>query len=465
MSAGDLLSVCLYALMTAALGALCLRAVSTPVAARNVASAYLAGQLGWLLLLLVSAAAPVPADRLVWGVGVASIGGWVLCRAHDRVPLDIKGILTTVGLLLALSVISFPQVLYLIGRVPLVDWDARSIWFFHGKGVWIHNGVSADFFASKHHVWSHTDYPLLIPVQAAVIGVLRGAWSEMAVKGFLGFNFLAYLWLAQVVLRARGWKGIPKWSAVVVIMTVMASRYLNGYADNHYAMPLVLAALFVFSARRPEGSGSLAALLASFALNMKNESAVYVLLGGLFCALIHHRSWRSVGRSQAAPVWLLGLVLGVAPFVAWSVLKGAYGLEGDLNLGARLHDPLGSVVLCMQRAPFVLDAMRIIYTRFDFHLMLGVVVLMTVWRVVIQRRNAGGSGSVWTSEERALLVCFLGVHCLLLLVYGLTPHDHRWHVATSIDRLLVLPMFLLTALMICAVEQFVESTAFTETDC
>jgi len=50
----------------------------------------------------------------------------------------------------------------------LQDWDARSIWFFHAKVIWFDHGVhSSAFWAEPRYVYTHKDYPILVPLLAA----------------------------------------------------------------------------------------------------------------------------------------------------------------------------------------------------------------------------------------------------------------------------------------------------------
>ncbi len=73
MSGADLLSVCIYGLMTVALGWVFLSAISAPPLLRNGASAFLAGQLLWLLLFHVAAWVGLPGKGMVAGVGGAAL--------------------------------------------------------------------------------------------------------------------------------------------------------------------------------------------------------------------------------------------------------------------------------------------------------------------------------------------------------------------------------------------------------
>jgi hypothetical protein len=454
VSGADLLSVCVYGLATVSLGACFLKAISAPASLRNGASAYLAGQLLWLLVFLIAVWVRLPGNALVFAVGVP-----VLALGGMGVRRDLRKPLLALLTLLLVCGLFFPQVLYSVLRVPLVEWDARSIWFYHGKAIWAHGGISPVYFADARHAWSHTDYPLLIPVQASVVGILRGAWSEMAVKGILVFNFMAYLALLRRILIKRGWDEVPAWAMSLLVMGIAVPHYVNGYADNHYAMPLVLAALLAFHPRNGEGSGTLALLLAGFAVNTKHEALPYVLLGAVLWGGLRYRGVRSGGVRQCmlkARVysWSL-LLLGIVPLLLWSLFKMRHGIRGDLQLAERVLDPVASIGLALHRAPTILNAMWSIEMKFHAPLLLGVVLAVTGWTYLIARRSRRARTAVLSAEECVLWTLMLMAHALIFTVYGLTPYDVRWHLGTSLDRVILFPLLMLMALLVCAVEKIV----------
>ena len=457
MNVADLVSVLLYGSMTVAMGALFLRAVAAPKLLRNCGAAYLAGQLLWLLWFLALGWGGVSMTVLVWGGGVVAVAVWVAIACKQWREIFSP----TAIVLLLVAAVSFPQALYLVMRVPLIDWDARSIWFFHGKAIWVHDGITPGYFASPHFAWSHTDYPLLISVQAAVVAMLRGAWSEMAVKGFLGLNFLTYLCLLRAVLRERGWPTFEAWAVAVLVMCIALPRYLNGYADNHYAMPLLLAALLAFRPEAGSGGGALAGLLVAYALNIKNESATYVFAGLAFWGCVWWRrerrsGWMHLRQSVRSRFGLGMLLLGAAPFLLWGLFKMVHMIEGDLHLLSRLSDPIGSLGLCIQRAPMILQAMGIIHGRMFTPFLFGMVVALTGWGYLLARRERDDACELLTYEERSLWGVVFLVHVLIFTVYGLTPFDVWWHLGTSVDRLLLFPVLLLVGLLVCAAEKVLD---------
>ena len=452
MTVADIFSIILYLVMTVSLGGVFFSAVSAPKMLRNGAAFYLVGQLLWLLLFLLSIWLHLPAAAVVWNFGVLAAGwcGLMVWRSRE----NLRSAIAAVAVIVAVCALCFPQVIYMLLREPLIEWDARSIWFFHAKGIWVHGGIAAEFFTNRRHGWSHTDYPLLLPVQAAVIGVLRGEWSEPAVKGFLFLNFAAYLWLLQRILVQRGWGMVSAWAFAVPVMGIAFKSYVNGYADNHYAMPLMLAMLLAFKKRVDEGELLLAGLMTAFALNIKNESALYVLTGLALWALFRYIKGGlptlRLGRSACG--WSI-FVLGLLPFILWAMFKMSYGIKGDMHLSSRLLHPVDSVAVCLERAPHILNALGIVYRIMRAHILTAVILLLNVLHMVSVRRDKSGTARVITVEERIFWAMLLTVNLMIFAVYAMTPHDVDWHLGTSVGRLVILPVLMLIPLLVCAVEK------------
>jgi hypothetical protein len=265
------------------------------------------------------------------------------------------------------------------------------------------------------------------------------------VKGFLFVNFVVWFRLLLVVLRRRGWRAPLAIGFAVAVMYISQAGYLNGYADNHYAMPLMLAALLLFNGRREDLGGGL--LLALFALNVKNEAAVYVAVGGVIWWGWHRRQGISESVSFRA---LIGVwALGVVPFVLWALFKFSYGIAGDLHLSANLSHPLESGGRALGHLAQI--CITLAATYFDSRLL--VIPVLAIVIALVHRRLLG-QGGLWNPQEKMLGLLFFVVNTMIVAVYALTPYDVSWHMDSSIDRLVVLPALVAVALLVCALEKF-----------
>jgi len=382
---------------------------------------------------------------------------------------------------ICLTALLFPWAAVLLQTLPLVDWDARSIWFFHGKALYLAGRVTGEYFGNSLYAWSHPDYPLLIPVQAAWTALFVGHWHEYAVKAFLGFNLAAYLQLLCLVLRERKF---PWWLAVAVgslLLDQYTYGYVNGYADNHYIAVLILFMLAAPVARA--GTGPLLTLLLAFAANTKSEGLVYVLLlaGGVLvhrfvrsvaCSRMHEvpRSARNdkVCHSEESPprresgrrgisipsnaLW--AVVIGAAPVLVWLGLSlGFRAGRGGAGLAAALGDLLGLQPALAARGGEVARFLAVWFVqRRTAHLVTAVIV----WRLLhmlLQRRGLAPTARMPRAAVLALAGSFV-LTGLIFLVFLFTPRDLSWHLQTAAGRLLHFPHMTVCLSLLFCVEPF-----------
>lgn len=115
-------------------------------------------------------------------------------------------------------------VLLILGT-PLFDWDAKYIWFFHGKRIFMDSNLYApldDYFSP-----SHNDYPVLVPALAASLAKTVGYWNEVYPRLSVLFVIAPIFLVAKVVFKRPALYGL--WTAGVLITS---GKYLiNGYMD------------------------------------------------------------------------------------------------------------------------------------------------------------------------------------------------------------------------------------------
>ena len=69
---------------------------------------------------------------------------------------------------------------------PVSAWDARSIWFYHGKAIYFANSISlAGKWNSIVQTFSHPDYPKFFPLLIATVPKIFGFWNEFIPKSSL----------------------------------------------------------------------------------------------------------------------------------------------------------------------------------------------------------------------------------------------------------------------------------------
>lgn len=301
---------------------------------------------------------------------------------------------------------------------PTDEWDPRSIWMLHAKRIHLENSLYAQL--DNYAIFSHNDYPSLMPLWSATAAKVVGHWNEIFPKAAATLLLLPPLLLIARSLRT--W-----WAAGLFAVAVLevGGRYLvDGYMDAFLAVYAVAALAVAIQPRRDAAQGPWFNLAAYAALSavltlIKNEGAVLAILVGLAAVAT------VLLRDRRIPCALLAaFALSMVPLVAWKLAVAGADLGNDLaqsdlkgQLLARLPDLTQSVLILkalLRSAAWV-------------PLVLLLVLWPRMWRV---------------PAARAALAVALAYFGVLFAVYLSTPHDLVWHLATSAKRV-ALPVQLL----------------------
>ncbi|MBN1557822.1 MAG: hypothetical protein JW951_06715 [Lentisphaerae bacterium] len=402
---------------------------------------YLTGQLMLCALTLATAFVPLTLRHLALGVLVVLAAWWTTGFVRRGLGQRILAALPGAGLFLLLTLLCFPFAFVLVHDTPVLEWDARSIWFFHGKALALDGGVTRAFFGNPLYGWSHLDYPLLLPAQAAWLATLTGEWNDYACRAFLGVNLAAWFALLTAVFRARR---MPWWlagGAGVFILARQTEGYVNGYADNHYALALALA-LMLLCTPRGGARPALIALLLGYAAALKNEAFLYAALiaAGTAAWYALRRRGRVVSRPARLGVWI-GLT-GLLPGALWLGFRSlAYVRPADAALIPNWGD-LGRIgALLGERGVAAARGLRACYIESGVPVLLAVLGVLAVLRTSAARR--GRAGVRLGSGDAALLLAFPALNVLIFAMFLFTPYDLGWHMGTAAGRLTFLPELLL----------------------
>lgn len=301
---------------------------------------------------------------------------------------------------------------------PTDEWDPRSIWMLHAKRIYLENSLYAQL--DGYAIFSHNDYPSLMPLWSATAARVVGHWNEIFPKAAATLLLLPPLLLIARSLRT--W-----WAAGLLAVAVLevGGRYLvDGYMDAFLAVYAVAALAVAIQPRRDaaEGAGfnlaAYAALSAVLTL-IKNEGAVLAILVGVV----------AVGtvllRDRRMPWGLLAaFAVSMLPLLAWKLAVAGADLGNDLaqsDLKGQLLARLSEL------APSVLILKALLRSAVWVPLVLLLVLWARTWRV---------------SAARAGLAVAAAYFAVLFAVYLSTPHDLAWHLATSAKRV-ALPVQLL----------------------
>ncbi|WP_234263335.1 hypothetical protein [Hydrogenophaga sp. NFH-34] len=302
---------------------------------------------------------------------------------------------------------------------PVVDWDARSIWFFHAKRIFLDGSATAPL--DNYAAWSHNDYPVLVPAMAASFARGLRHWNEIFPKLAIFATTAPVLLLMGLLLRnALAW-GL--WFTAVLALA--GPLLINGYVDAltglYFGAALAVAAHLqtpdVPPAQRPVFTWLLALLIAALTLT-KNEG---LPAAGLVALM-----------AFTGPRWRRVLAACAAGFLVYLLLWKLHVWQARIGNDLFVRSPLQQALERLRdgtSAPLILAQ----FLRHSAPFLMAALAL--AWFGRQQRPVLGG----------ALVV--LGYAALLFGVYLMTPHNLDWHLGTSVSRtLLVVNLALVTFL-------------------
>lgn len=332
---------------------------------------------------------------------------------------------------------------------PLLRWDARSVWFFQAKMIWIEGAFRQQAgWAHPSLVFSSPAYPKLVPVIAAQLASVKGYWNEFFPKGSLLVMLVPLLfWIFSFRKKSVGFLLL-----VLVYFFSLDSWLGNGYMDAYLFMycgvALLLFGRYLSGKRDTDLYSAICAL--GIAASLKNEGLLFgsCFVTALLC--MSARRWRLsfqqfAKRIRTDSLFVRALLLSIAPTLMWAICRYAWGLQNNLTadvpsvvsrLSSRLFD--GASPQYVLR--FLILQASAIWAVVG---LLVVTVVFSVYQKVELHR-----GALVAAATSALYFCGLYV------AYLITPTDLFFLLSTSAARtmatasvgLLVCLFFLLSGL-------------------
>lgn len=331
---------------------------------------------------------------------------------------------------ITVSVVLFLALLYSVFIVfePLTAWDARSIWFFHGKMIFYHGGFTASGgWADPPIRFFHVEYPKLASALAAQFALLAGFWNEHFPKAALLALLIPALFAVQSFFSARR----AAWLLLLACQLFGLTWWLwNGYMDGYLALYASLSALYFgrWLDARDARDGLAGVVCLGMVGNLKTEGMLFI--AAITVCLIALRYGRRNDPADEPSVLLLRrfwssvVFAALGPFL-WQLIKWRWGIANALPLDltripARLAD--GSLDLILGTL-----------------LNVGVAPALAFFLAALGAARAyrlRPSAAVWLPLLTSLLY-FAG----MATVYLATSEDLRWHLSTSAKRTM-LPVLL-----------------------
>lgn len=317
---------------------------------------------------------------------------------------------------------------FLLFFSPPVDWDARSIWFFHAKRMFFDGALTTRL--DGYPWYAHAPYVSLLPATFASIARLGGVWNEFLPK----LGLLLGLLPPFMILIGRCKTAGTSLLMLGGLLFVADRQLLNGYMDAPLALYVVAATVLLREAAlRADGDQLLAPIivLLGAAASIKDEGAVMAAILGVPWVLLILRRRRST--AVLAKLFAIAALAGL-PLIVWKLHIHAAGLDSGFLSGA----------------PFARAWARLASQEFA-------VILRAIWKEVsvpiagllllAYLRNRIDARVVW------FLGCYLSV---LFLVYLITPHPLAWHLETSLDRVTLVVNLLSVAVVAIELESLAD---------
>jgi hypothetical protein len=313
-------------------------------------------------------------------------------------------------------------------RCPHGHYDAWGIWNLRARFLFRGGRRWRDAFLIERTPvdWSHPDYPLLLPATVARGWYYLGHETTLVPVLVAGlFTFATVGLLLSVLALLRGPRQGCLAGLVLLGTTFFVDLGSSQYADVPLGFFMLAAtALVVLHDRSGAGDGRLlvlAGLMAGCAAWTKNEGLLFLVAVVLARVALGARphGWRRSGRE------LLAFGLGLLPLaVILLSFKTQFAPPNDLVAEQGLRATVARL----------LDGSRYVVVGQAFatevrHIGPWAVVLLAGYFVLLGRAPRPGSAF-------PLLVVGL-MTAAYALVYLTTPRPLTWHLATSLDRLLM----------------------------
>jgi len=390
----------------------------------TLGAAYVAGAAGVGVLgslLLVFGLPLLWWQLLLLCATVAALG--LLRRGGLRTPARVVTVgwerVLPAAILVVLSVLAID-----LAVQPLWGDDAWSIWGVKAVAIVALDGLDPAFLSSASVL--SADYPLVVPVLELVALRFSGLPSELVVLQ-LGLVFCAFPCALVAFLRDRS-RPLVLWTVVLAIALAptLQIQVASAVADVTLAVFFGLAGVagWQWIERGEGGLLWLTGVFGAAAVGTKAEGAVFVafLLGALAVAAARRgRSPAGVGVVAAA------VAATAAPWVLWS---RAHELGNAVSEAGGLGST--DLIAAAERLPRAAAALAWEVVDPTSWLALAAIAVAAV--VVGLRHHAGRGAAAYT--------LFVSVACLtvLLAVYWATPLDFDYHVATSVRRVVTVPV-------------------------
>ena len=337
-----------------------------------------------------------------------------------RVPLSLLAISGVAGYILSVC-------LQRLQRIPHGGWDGWAIWNSHSRYLY-RDGQQWHLHIQNTY---HGDYPLLLPLN--VSRIWRYAGTEVADLAGLFSILFAFSGIALLgaVLAGLRKSSMGMWTTLLLLTTpYFMIQVVFQEADVPLSIFFMAAigslSLYFDEPGNSRGALVLAGFMAGCAAWTKNEGLLFIL--ALSVALLFPIFWKPRATLQRYLVFSAGLVLPLAINIFF---KLTIAPENDLGSNRAVSEAVEKI-LNVSRHEMIFDELIRLSWTFGGWAAQPMVPLAAFLALKGVDRRMLRSPAWWTGLA-TLGIVLAGYYW----VYVLTPMDLRWHLDTSMRRLLL----------------------------
>ena len=311
-------------------------------------------------------------------------------------------------------------------RAGAIEWDARSIWWFHA--AWFRQGGDAARAAMDNRAFgfAHPDYPPFAPATEASLWTWYHDLDRMlakAVSAHLTFAAVALLCCLLVRLApATSRRGVVATAALagtvgLALFGVGNSNGTSGLVDLLWAVLFATGAVALLIAPRDRDVLMVGWVAVAAAGLTKNEALPAIVLLFVLLAVRNGRAWKST-------LWAASAVL---PALLWTLVRTA--------LTDASNDALqpGGIVSLLRgeyaRTSRVSPTLEAVWGQVGTTAWAWLAVALVGVFLLRRERAVLGLGAAWV-----LPALTIAISASLTLVYVAGVQDITWWLMTSISR-------------------------------
>ena len=202
--------------------------------------------------------------------------------------------------------------------VPLRDYDGRGFWILKAKAIAHEEKIDGPFFQGTTSVNLHSEYPLLMPLNAATLMRAFTDDDDRRIRWLYALSALSLCLVVRSIVRAHSGAAAGAWCAAVLPWLPQISTELEGgalSASSDIPLAALVAAAFASVMRSDAGSKRDTGIWLAALVLIKSEGALIAMIIAVVAIAMRLRQRRvSFVRFLCmllAPPAIAALLLGV----------------------------------------------------------------------------------------------------------------------------------------------------------